>query len=174
MHVDIYGERILAIAECVCKFYGITVNKMRARDRKGEIVKARQITQYLCREQLNGCPYSIIGYMTGIADTPYDHNTVRNSCNKTRSKLYLKTALGKYINNDFRNEYQRVRGIVLFKLSNMDSSDTATNDKIYAHVGKATHERLSLYCQSTGTTMSAFIRSAVTNELNRISNGIQV
>ena len=174
MHLDVFKDKILAVAQCACQYYGITVSQMKSRNRHTGIIKARQIAQHICRNELKGCPLSIIGYVTGVPGRPYDHSTVRNSCNKTNTKLELKTPLGRYIHADFRNEYQVVRGNAIYKLSKMEPHDLSHEGKVNSRLGRKLYYKLNKHCESSGITKSMFIRNAVINELNRIQNGIQV
>jgi len=174
MHLDVFKESIITVANCACKYYGIAIEQMKSRDRRATFIRARQITQYICRNELKGCPFAIIGYVTGVDGSPFDHNTVRNSYNKTHTKLKLKTPLGRYVYPEFRNEYQVVRGNAIYELSKCASPDLTHEGKLNFRLGRHLYHQFDKHCESTGITKSMFVRNAVINELNRIQNGLPV
>jgi len=180
LHVDIYGEKVAKIQELTGLFYGIPVEVMLSKDQHYKVIRARQMAQYLCRDIFGmGLPFAIIGYLFMRDGQSVDHNTVRHNYNLIGSMLREKTAFGRYVNNDLRNEHQVIRGNVIFSLTQMDSTfdpHDITNKKGVTHsvLGIKLFNRLVEHCKSTGITRSMFIRNAIVKELNLIQNGTQV
>jgi len=72
------------IAEVVAEFYDINVNDLINRSRKKEIVKPRQVTMYLMRQELKSS-YPFIGSKLGGRD----HTTAIYACEKINKELDL-------------------------------------------------------------------------------------
>ena len=70
------------IAEAVADFYDININDLINRSRKKEVVKPRQITMYLMREELKSS-YPFIGSKLGGRD----HTTAIYACEKIGKEL---------------------------------------------------------------------------------------
>lgn len=70
------------IIQAVSEFYDINVNDLTNRSRKKEVVKPRQITMYLIREELSGS-YPFIGEKLGGRD----HTTVMYACQKVEKEI---------------------------------------------------------------------------------------
>jgi len=70
------------IAEVVANFYDISIDDLTNRSRKKEIVRPRQITMYLIREELKGS-YPFIGSKLGGRD----HTTAIYACEKIGKEL---------------------------------------------------------------------------------------
>ncbi len=61
----------------VCEYFQITKADLVSNSRKRQLVQARQISMYLCRNLIPNCSLSIIGSKTGGKD----HSTVLHSYN---------------------------------------------------------------------------------------------
>jgi chromosomal replication initiator protein len=81
------------IAEIVANFYDINVNDLINRNRKQEVVKPRQITMYLMREELKSS-YPFIGSKLGGRD----HTTAIYACEKIGKELENNTELEQELN----------------------------------------------------------------------------
>lgn len=81
------------IAEIVADFYDININDLITRSRKKEVVKPRQITMYLMREELKSS-YPFIGLKLGGRD----HTTAIYACEKIRKEIQDNTELEQELN----------------------------------------------------------------------------
>ena len=81
------------IAEVVANFYDISIDDLTNRSRKKEIVKPRQITMYLIREELKGS-YPFIGSKLGGRD----HTTAIYACEKIGKELQNNNNLEQELN----------------------------------------------------------------------------
>ncbi len=81
------------IAEVVASFYDIDVDDLTNRSRKKEIVRPRQITMYLIREELKGS-YPFIGSKLGGRD----HTTAIYACEKIGRELQNNNNLEQELN----------------------------------------------------------------------------
>jgi len=81
------------IAEVVASFYDINIDDLTNRSRKKEIVKPRQITMYLIREELKGS-YPFIGSKLGGRD----HTTAIYACEKIGRELQNNNNLEQELN----------------------------------------------------------------------------
>ena len=81
------------IAEVVASFYDINIDDLTNRSRKKEIVRPRQITMYLIREELKGS-YPFIGSKLGGRD----HTTAIYACEKIGRELQNNNNLEQELN----------------------------------------------------------------------------
>jgi chromosomal replication initiator protein len=81
------------IAEIVADFYDININDLITRSRKREVVKPRQITMYLMREELKSS-YPFIGLKLGGRD----HTTAIYACEKIGKEIENNTELEQELN----------------------------------------------------------------------------
>ena len=65
-----------AIIDTVCEYFNITRDALLSKTRKRQIVQARQIAMYECRNLVSGCSLSAIGHELGGKD----HATVLHAC----------------------------------------------------------------------------------------------
>ena len=65
------------VQSAVCEYFHITKDDLVSHSRKRQLVQARQISMYLCRNMIPNCSLSVIGSKTGGKD----HSTVLHSCN---------------------------------------------------------------------------------------------
>ena len=71
------------IIKTVCEYFNITREMMISKSRKRQIVQARQIAMYECRNLVPGCSLSTIGSQLGGKD----HATVLHSCNMVQDLM---------------------------------------------------------------------------------------
>ncbi len=81
------------IIKIIADFYNINEESIYEKTRKKEIIKPRQITMYILREDFN-ISYPSIGEKMGGRD----HTTVIHSCEKIKNDLKLNTDLAQEIN----------------------------------------------------------------------------
>ncbi|HUT96158.1 MAG TPA: chromosomal replication initiator protein DnaA [Candidatus Paceibacterota bacterium] len=81
------------ISETVADFYDININDLIIRSRKKEVVKPRQITMYLMREELKSS-YPFIGSKLGGRD----HTTAIYACEKIEKEIQNNTELEQELN----------------------------------------------------------------------------
>ncbi len=82
------------IIKAVAEFYDISEKDLLDRSRKKEVVKPRQITMYLLREELKSS-FPFIGEKTGGRD----HTTVMHACEKIKKELNSDPGLTDEINS---------------------------------------------------------------------------
>ena len=70
------------IVSAVCQHFGTKQREVMSKSRKQAIVKARQLTMYLCHKYTE-MSYSQIGRSVGGRD----HSTVLHSCNQVGKKI---------------------------------------------------------------------------------------
>ena len=174
MHLALWEDKIKLIMDIVCKFYGLTPEQIYARDRHTNFRVARQLIHYLCRDQFGiACHYGTIGIVTG-GGNPYDHASVLHSYNTMGALLGEKTAMGRWANVDLRNEYQVIRGTVIYELNKLAKTNTTADYHIGIWLGEDTKNRLDAYCKSVNISRSKFIRNLIVDKFNELSNGIHV
>ena len=172
VHIETYGDRIEKIIDITCKFYNVSRDAMAAHRKIKIPMRARHLIMLMCRDIMPGCPLYIIGYFVN-PEYPFDHNSVKHAIENARGSLYQKTATGRYANDELRNEYQVLRGNVLYELGKIGvAKDKTYVCNVHAWVGKDVYDKMHCHAQSTGISKSMFIRNAIVNELNRLSNGI--
>ena len=71
------------IVNAVCEYFNITRDMMLAKSRKRQIVQARQIAMYECRNLVPNCSLSTIGAQLGGKD----HATVLHACNTVQDLM---------------------------------------------------------------------------------------
>jgi len=81
------------IFKAVCELYDISVSDLFNRSRKKELVRPRQISMYLIRQELNGS-YPYIGEKLGGRD----HTTVMYACQKISKEMENNDSLQHEIN----------------------------------------------------------------------------
>ncbi len=81
------------IIKAVAEFYDVTEKDLLERSRKKEIVKPRQVTMYLLREELKSS-FPFIGLKIGGRD----HTTAIHACEKIRKEIELDSNLNDEIN----------------------------------------------------------------------------
>jgi len=96
----IIGEKsnnltIQSIRQTVCEYFNISVEELSSRTRKRQIVQARQIAMYLCRNLLSNFSLSIIGAEIGGKD----HATVLHSCNIVSDLMATDRSFKKYVSD---------------------------------------------------------------------------
>lgn len=159
----------------VCSFYNIPVQLVQKRGRKAEYRLARHVVFHICRDQFwSSCSFAIIGTVVAGNGEPYDHNTVRNGCQRVDDMLKATTIHGRYINTAFRNEYQTIHGYAVFELSKFEQQKDNIKNRLSVILGEQLRKRLSDHCKSTSMTKSLFAKNAILSELNRLQNGLQV
>ncbi len=81
------------ICETVCEYFDITSEEMLARTRKRNIVQARQIAMFLCRNMLSNCSLATIGSEIGGKD----HPTVLHACTTVSDLMSTDKTFRKYV-----------------------------------------------------------------------------
>ncbi|MBQ9475224.1 MAG: chromosomal replication initiator protein DnaA [Bacteroidales bacterium] len=81
------------ICETVCEYFDITSEEMLARTRKRNIVQARQIAMFLCRNMLSNCSLATIGSEIGGKD----HATVLHACTTVSDLMSTDKTFRKYV-----------------------------------------------------------------------------
>ena len=71
---DLTIEKVQSV---VCEYFHIAQDDLVSHSRKRQLVQARQISMFLCRNLIPNCSLSVIGAKTGGKD----HSTVLHSCN---------------------------------------------------------------------------------------------
>lgn len=86
---------ISAVQSAVCDYFNITPEDLVSKSRKRQIVQARQISMYLCRNLISNCSLSTIGAQTGGKD----HATVLHSCNIVSDLMATDRVFKKYVSD---------------------------------------------------------------------------
>lgn len=86
---------IPAVQAAVCEYFDISTEELVSKSRKRQIVQARQISMYLCRNLISNCSLSAIGAQTGGKD----HATVLHSCNMVSDLMATDRVFKKYVND---------------------------------------------------------------------------
>ena len=83
------------VQSAVCDYFNITPEELVSKSRKRQIVQARQISMYLCRNLISNCSLSTIGAQTGGKD----HATVLHSCNIVSDLMATDRMFKKYVSD---------------------------------------------------------------------------
>lgn len=86
---------ISAVQAAVCDYFNISSDELVSKSRKRQIVQARQIAMYLCRNLISNCSLSTIGAETGGKD----HATVLHSCNMVSDLMAIDRVFKKYVSD---------------------------------------------------------------------------
>ena len=86
---------ISSVQAAVCEYFNITPEELVSKSRKRQIVQARQISMYLCRNLISNCSLSTIGSETGGKD----HATVLHSCNMVSDLMATDRVFKKYVSD---------------------------------------------------------------------------
>ena len=89
---------ISKVQDTVCEYFKITHADLVSTSRKRQIVQARQISMYLCRNLISNCSLSLIGAETGGKD----HSTVLHSCTIVSDLMSTDRVFKKYV-TDLQN-----------------------------------------------------------------------
>lgn len=81
------------VQSAVCEYFHISKEELVSSSRKRQLVQARQISMYLCRNLIEGCSLSTIGARTGGKD----HSTVLHSCNSISDLMSTDRMLKCYV-----------------------------------------------------------------------------
>jgi chromosomal replication initiator protein len=87
---DLTIEKVQA---AVCEYFHITKEDLLSTSRKRQLVQARQISMYLCRNLIPNCSLSAIGAKTGGKD----HSTVMHSCNNVSDLMSTDRMFKSYV-----------------------------------------------------------------------------
>ncbi|MCL2597862.1 MAG: chromosomal replication initiator protein DnaA [Paludibacter sp.] len=87
------------IRDTVCKYYSLSVDAISTKSRKREVVQARQVAMYLCKQMTQNSLAAI-----GLAIGRRDHATVLHACKTVDDQIQI----DKY----FRNEVQEIQGML--------------------------------------------------------------
>ena len=79
----------------VCEYFNITRDDLLSKSRKRQIVQARQIAMFLCRQFISNCSLATIGAEIGGKD----HATVLHSCNTVSDLMSTDKVFRKYVND---------------------------------------------------------------------------
>ena len=95
---DIVGEQqndisLDGIVKTVCEYFNITRETLLSKTRKRQIVQARQIAMYECRNLLPGCSLATIGSTLGGKD----HATVLHACNTVAALISTDKEIRRYV-----------------------------------------------------------------------------
>ncbi|MBQ9195421.1 MAG: chromosomal replication initiator protein DnaA, partial [Bacteroidales bacterium] len=71
------------VIDSVCEYFNITREMLLSTSRKRQIVQARQIAMYECRNLIQNCSLSTIGVQIGGKD----HATVLHACNTVQDLM---------------------------------------------------------------------------------------
>lgn len=86
---------IEGIQRAVCHYFNISQEELVAKSRKRQIVQARQIAMYLCRNFLKNCSLATIGAEIGGKD----HATVLHSCSTVQDLISTDKIFRKYVSD---------------------------------------------------------------------------
>lgn len=81
------------VIDTVCEYFNISRETIVSKSRKRQIVQARQIAMYECRNQIPSCSLSTIGAQLGGKD----HATVLHSCNTVQDMKSLDRQFNQWI-----------------------------------------------------------------------------
>ncbi len=82
------------VQNIVCEYFNITRDLLHSPSRKRQIVQARQIAMYLCRNHIN-CSLSTIGAEIGGKD----HATVLHACSTVNDLMDTDRSFRQYVND---------------------------------------------------------------------------
>ncbi len=83
------------VKEAVCEYFNITQDILQSQSRKRQIVQARQIAMYLCRNFIPSCSLSTIGSEIGGKD----HATVLHACSAVSDLIATDRSVKQYISD---------------------------------------------------------------------------
>lgn len=83
------------VQSVVCEYFGITIEDMLANTRKRNIVQARQIAMFMCRNLIASCSLATIGQQIGGKD----HATVLHACNTVSDLVATDKSFRKYVSD---------------------------------------------------------------------------
>ena len=83
------------ICQTVCEYFNIGREIITSASRKRQIVQARQIAMYLCRNMIYNCSLSTIGAELGGKD----HATVMHACNTVNDLMAFDKTFKKYVSD---------------------------------------------------------------------------
>ena len=81
------------VQQVVCDYFNMTREALLSSSRKRQIVQARQIAMYLCRNLIYNCSLSTIGAELGGRD----HATVMHACNTVNDLCVIDKTFKKYV-----------------------------------------------------------------------------
>ena len=81
------------VQQVVCDYFNMTKEALVSSSRKRQIVQARQIAMYLCRNLIYNCSLSTIGSELGGRD----HATVMHACNTVNDLCVIDKTFKKYV-----------------------------------------------------------------------------
>lgn len=83
------------VQRSVCEYFNITRESLLSKSRKRQIVQARQISMYLCRNLISNCSLASIGAETGGKD----HATVLHACMTVSDLMQTDKNFKKYVSD---------------------------------------------------------------------------
>ena len=83
------------VQSSVCEYFNISREELVSKSRKRQIVQARQIAMYLCRNLISNCSLAAIGSEIGGKD----HATVLHSCMTVSDLMLTDRVFRKYVND---------------------------------------------------------------------------
>ena len=83
------------VQQTVCDYFNISREDLVSKSRKRQIVQARQIAMYLCRNLISNCSLAAIGSEIGGKD----HATVLHSCMTVSDLMLTDKVFRKYVND---------------------------------------------------------------------------
>lgn len=81
------------IQRAVCEYFNISRDELLSKSRCRQIVQARQIAMYLCRNMISNCSLSVIGVEIGGKD----HATVLHACSTVADLMSTDRVFKKYV-----------------------------------------------------------------------------
>ena len=90
---DAPGLSIGKVQDTVCDYFNISREQLVAKTRRRQIVQARQIAMYLCRNYINNCSLASIGAEIGGKD----HATVLHACSIVGDLMATDRVFKKYV-----------------------------------------------------------------------------
>ena len=92
-HSSVERGRPLMEQSSVCEYFNISREELVSKSRKRQIVQARQIAMYLCRNMISNCSLAAIGAEIGGKD----HATVLHSCMTVSDLMATDKVFRKYV-----------------------------------------------------------------------------
>lgn len=84
---------IQSVEQAVCNYFALDMSMLLSSSRKRQIVQARQIAMYLCRNHIPGCSLATIGAEIGGKD----HATVLHACNTVTDLIATDRTFKQYV-----------------------------------------------------------------------------
>ncbi len=81
------------VEQAVCDYFALDMDSLLSSSRKRQIVQARQIAMYLCRNHIPGCSLATIGAEIGGKD----HATVLHACNTVTDLIATDRTFKQYV-----------------------------------------------------------------------------